>query len=446
MSLAALAVAMVAATSRWRRRRATAIGAAIASAQALAIQNQLNFTRENEYEADRIGFQRLDARGLRPRGRRGVHGAAAEVLALRRRQRALLPAHAPDHATSASPRRRRARRRGPTGRSPTRSTSSWCARCCEATRARRRGGRVVRHRDRRAQVQQRGRGAVRPGGVAAARPRFPRAKPSSRRSRRAHRPPMIEAMAGHVMIEAGEPDAAVARFEAALAVSQQDAARLRLSGGADRAGRAPQATAFVEAQLQRFPQMGGCTGSRRRPMPSRARGRSSTSTWASTTRGRATCVRSQLELATRATTATSTRLASSRRGCARCARSSRSSRRWPRAGDWSCSRRGCAACRATPARLVPRRVELGRASRRCPKVANPIPGTPRATGRQSAFLPPPSCNFLQVPVSAQARSVVHSRDPQRAAASSRAGVRSLGGRSLGLPTQLAAPLSSRGEP
>ncbi len=33
----------------------------MAAAQGLAIQSQLNYTRENEYEADRIGFQRLDA-------------------------------------------------------------------------------------------------------------------------------------------------------------------------------------------------------------------------------------------------------------------------------------------------------------------------------------------------------------------------------------------------
>ena len=42
-------------------------GAAITSGQALTIQNQLNFTRENEYEADRIGFQRLDGGRLRRR-------------------------------------------------------------------------------------------------------------------------------------------------------------------------------------------------------------------------------------------------------------------------------------------------------------------------------------------------------------------------------------------
>jgi predicted Zn-dependent protease len=59
-SLAALAVAIAAARSG-SASSGQAASAAIASAQAIALQSQLNYTRENEYEADRIGFQRLDA-------------------------------------------------------------------------------------------------------------------------------------------------------------------------------------------------------------------------------------------------------------------------------------------------------------------------------------------------------------------------------------------------
>jgi predicted Zn-dependent protease len=59
MSLAALAVAIAAA----RAGGGQAASAAVASAQALSLQSQLNFTRDHEYEADRIGFQRLDASG-----------------------------------------------------------------------------------------------------------------------------------------------------------------------------------------------------------------------------------------------------------------------------------------------------------------------------------------------------------------------------------------------
>jgi beta-barrel assembly-enhancing protease len=59
-SLAALAVAIAAARSG-SASSGSAAAAAAASAQAISMQSQLDYTRENEYEADRIGFQRLDA-------------------------------------------------------------------------------------------------------------------------------------------------------------------------------------------------------------------------------------------------------------------------------------------------------------------------------------------------------------------------------------------------
>ena len=62
IQLAALAVALAAARTGGNSGGQLA-SAAIASSQALALQQQLNFTRDNEYEADRIGFQRLDASG-----------------------------------------------------------------------------------------------------------------------------------------------------------------------------------------------------------------------------------------------------------------------------------------------------------------------------------------------------------------------------------------------
>jgi len=63
MQLLALAVAIAAGASKSSSGGQMA-SAALASAQALQIQSQLNFTRDNEYEADRIGFQRLDAAGF----------------------------------------------------------------------------------------------------------------------------------------------------------------------------------------------------------------------------------------------------------------------------------------------------------------------------------------------------------------------------------------------
>jgi len=80
LSLAALAVAIAAARSGGASS-GDAASAALASAQALSIQTQLNFTRQNEYEADRIGFQRLDAAGY------DVNAAAVFMERLQRSSR-----------------------------------------------------------------------------------------------------------------------------------------------------------------------------------------------------------------------------------------------------------------------------------------------------------------------------------------------------------------------
>lgn len=63
MSLAAMAVALLAA-----RSNSQVAEAAVAFGQAGVAQNQLNFTRDNEREADRVGVQLLDASGFDPRG------------------------------------------------------------------------------------------------------------------------------------------------------------------------------------------------------------------------------------------------------------------------------------------------------------------------------------------------------------------------------------------
>ncbi len=62
-TLAALALAILAS-----RSNSNVGSAAIASTQALAIQNQLNFTRDYEREADRIGYETLTKAGFDPRG------------------------------------------------------------------------------------------------------------------------------------------------------------------------------------------------------------------------------------------------------------------------------------------------------------------------------------------------------------------------------------------
>jgi predicted Zn-dependent protease len=68
-TLAALALALLAA-----RGDSNVASAAIASTQAFAIQNQLNFTREFEREADRIGYDILERAGFDPRGMAGFFG------------------------------------------------------------------------------------------------------------------------------------------------------------------------------------------------------------------------------------------------------------------------------------------------------------------------------------------------------------------------------------
>ena len=63
ISLAALAVAILAARSNSQVSQAAIVGA-----QAMSIQSQLDFTRENEREADRIGLQTLESSGFSPQG------------------------------------------------------------------------------------------------------------------------------------------------------------------------------------------------------------------------------------------------------------------------------------------------------------------------------------------------------------------------------------------
>lgn len=63
VSLLALAVAILAA-----RSNSQVTQAALATSQAYSVQNQLNFTRENEREADRVGLQTLTSAGFSPQG------------------------------------------------------------------------------------------------------------------------------------------------------------------------------------------------------------------------------------------------------------------------------------------------------------------------------------------------------------------------------------------
>jgi len=65
MTLGALAAAVLASRSH-SSSGSDMTQAAIASAQGLAIQSQINFTRQNEFEADRLGFERTYVAGFDP--------------------------------------------------------------------------------------------------------------------------------------------------------------------------------------------------------------------------------------------------------------------------------------------------------------------------------------------------------------------------------------------
>lgn len=68
-SLAALGIALLAA-----RSNPQIANAAIVSTQALSIQNQLNYTRDYEREADRVGYEMLSKAGFDPRGMESFFG------------------------------------------------------------------------------------------------------------------------------------------------------------------------------------------------------------------------------------------------------------------------------------------------------------------------------------------------------------------------------------
>jgi predicted Zn-dependent protease len=253
-SLAALAVA-IAASRSGSSSSGQATSAAIAASQALAIQTQLNYTREYEYEADRIGFQRLSSAGF------DTTSMATFMERLQKSSRfsdsnapSYLRSHPITYERIAEAQARaqdqpyrqfpdsldfhlvRALLKSYTG------TDREAVKYFENALADRKFNDPV---------------ATRYGLVAA----LLRAKDTRRAKQelaalelQAPPHPMIDAMAGHVLMENGELAAAIARFEAALShypnkmqlVYDYPDALLKADRHAD-------AAKFVEQQLQRFP-------------------------------------------------------------------------------------------------------------------------------------------------------------------------------------------------
>jgi predicted Zn-dependent protease len=254
MQLAALAIAIAAGSSR-SASGGQAASAALASAQALAIQNQINFTREHEYEADRIGFQRLDAAGF------DVTAPATLMEKLQRSARftegsapSYLRTHPITYQRIAEAQNRaqgkpyrqvadsldfhlvRALLRSYTG-TPKEAVAFFT----EAIAERKFNNEVAAHY-----------------GLVASLLRaqdWPRAKAELATLEKMAPPdPMIDAIAGHVYLDSGDVDAAIARFAAALARYPN---KMQLvydyPDALIAANRNREAVAFIERQLVRFP-------------------------------------------------------------------------------------------------------------------------------------------------------------------------------------------------
>jgi predicted Zn-dependent protease len=256
-TLAALAVAIAASRSS-SSSAGQAASAAIASAQALAIQTQLNYTRENEYEADRIGFQRLDAAGF-------DDTAMATMMQRMQRQMRFAETNAPSYLrthpiTYERIAEAQARTQGKPYRQIGDSLDFQMVRALlrsyegEATSAVAWFDEALRERKYNSEV------AARYGLVASLlrAKDYARAKSELATLEKIAPPnPMVEAIAGHVLMDSGDLDAAIARFSAAL-VRYPNKMQLVYDypDALMKAGRPRDAVAFLERELVRFPDNG----------------------------------------------------------------------------------------------------------------------------------------------------------------------------------------------
>jgi predicted Zn-dependent protease len=254
-SLAALAVAVAAASSK-SPSAGQAANAAIASAQALAIQSQINYTRQNEYEADRIGFQRLALAGF------DTTAMATMFQRLLRQGRFTdgnTPSYLRDHPVTTE---RIAEAQGRAAQEPYRQVPdsldfqmvhalvrSYQGTAREAVLF---FDEALREHKYNSEV------AARYGLVASLlrQEDFKRAKVELAALEKIAPPhPMIEAIAGHVYMEAGDLDAAIKRFASAL---QRYPNKMQLVYDYPEALlKGPQeAATFLDRELVRFPDDG----------------------------------------------------------------------------------------------------------------------------------------------------------------------------------------------
>jgi predicted Zn-dependent protease len=254
MTLAGLALAVLASRAGGNNG-GQGVQAAIASSQALAAQNQLNFTRENEYEADRIGFQRLVAAGFDP------NGMASLMERLQRSTRFVegnTPSYLRTHPiTYERIAEAQARAQSMPYRQVTDSLDFHLVRALIKSYQGDSREAVAAFDSALKEKKYNNEIAERYGLVAALlrAKQIPRAKVELARLEKIAPPhPMIEAIAGNVLMEAGEYDAAAKRFEGALARYPN---KMQLvydyPEALMKANRPAEASAFAEQQLIRFP-------------------------------------------------------------------------------------------------------------------------------------------------------------------------------------------------
>jgi predicted Zn-dependent protease len=256
-SLAALAIALAAARSG-SSSSSQVVSAGVASAQALALQSQINYTREYEFEADRIGFQRLDAAGF---------DSTAMATFMERMQRAnrFADGNAPSYlrthpVTYERVAEAQARAFGRPYRQVADSLDFHLVRALVRSYAGTPREAVAYFNAALVERKYNSEVATRYGLVAAC------LRAGDHKCTRAELPkvealapahPMIDAMAGHVYMESGDLDAAIARFESALARYPN---KMQLiydyPEALIKAGRPRDAVAFLERELARFPNNG----------------------------------------------------------------------------------------------------------------------------------------------------------------------------------------------
>jgi len=257
MTLAGLAVALLAARGKNASSDDLAHGAIMAS-QAAMVQSQLNFTRENEYEADRIGFQRLEAAGF---------DTSAMATFMERMQRAIrfTEGNAPNYLrTHPVTYERIAEAQSRAQNAPYRqyadSLDFHMVRALLRSYVGDARDAVAYFDDALKQHRYNNEVATHYGLVASLLRAhdMPRAKQElATLEKMGVDHPMIEAIAGHVLLEAGDLPGAVKRFETALA---RYPGKMQLvydyPDALIQAGRFADAAAFTERQIERFPKDG----------------------------------------------------------------------------------------------------------------------------------------------------------------------------------------------